>query len=98
MPRRVIRYQTNPDKADENQRYIEVVFSELQRMTPAGVRYAVLRLEDGTFVHLVDNDDSAILTRLPSFQAFQSGLSARISDKPLVREAVLIGNYRMLGE
>ncbi|OQW56384.1 MAG: hypothetical protein A4S14_00515 [Proteobacteria bacterium SG_bin9] len=98
MARRVIRYQTNPDKADENQRYIEIVFSELERVTPSGVRYAALRLEDGLFVHLADIDNGPGLTGLASFQAFQSGLSTRISDKPLVREAVLIGNYRMIGE
>lgn len=97
MARRVIRYQTNPGKADENQRYIEVVFSELQRVTPVGVRYAALRLDDGMFVHLADVENVPGLTSLPSFQAFQSGLPDRVVEKPLVREAVLIGNYRMLG-
>jgi len=43
MSTRVIRYRTQPDRADENQKLVEAVFAELAEHQPAGVRYACLR-------------------------------------------------------
>ena len=49
----VVRYQTNPDAGDENQRFVERVFDELNDRDPGGVRYATFRLADGvSFVHI----------------------------------------------
>ena len=49
----VVRYQTKPDRADENQALIEKVFGELATSGPDGLRYAAFRLADGvSFVHV----------------------------------------------
>ena len=53
-----------------------------------------------TFVHLVETTegDASPLTRLAAFQVFQSGIRDRCAEPPLVRQATIVGNYRMLGE
>jgi hypothetical protein len=49
----VVRYETRPEAADDNQRLIEAVFDRLASDDPGGLRYAVFRLADGvTFVHV----------------------------------------------
>ena len=92
----VIRYTTKPDQTDRNTQLVEGVFSELAARTPAGVRYAVLRLDDGTFIHLADVDgDGAALTGLPAFQAFLATGDERRVEPPVRGEATVVGNYRM---
>lgn len=94
---RVIRYQVKPDKADDNQRAVEAVFRELQAAAPEALRYLTVRLDDGTFVHLVETPDSSPLTGLPAFAAFQKELGDRCLVKPIPCGATVVGNYRMLG-
>ena len=50
----VVRYRPTEDQADHDQRLVEDVFAELGATDPGGVRYATLRLDDGTFVHIAD--------------------------------------------
>jgi hypothetical protein len=60
-----------------------------------------LRLEDDTFIHLVEStadDGSSALPKLAAFQAFQSGIRDRCVEPPMPRGATIVGNYRMLGE
>jgi hypothetical protein len=100
MNRRLIRYRTKPDMADKNAALIAAVFAELDAAKPDGVRYLSLRLEDGSFVHLVETtseDGSSALTKLGAFQAFQSGIRDRCAEPPVVGNATVVGNYRMLG-
>ncbi len=95
---RVVRYQAKPDKADDNQRFVEAVFSELHAKSPEGLRYLSVRLDDGTFIHVVEVDDSGKLTGLPAFNAFQKELGDRCLQKPLACGATIVGNYRMIGD
>jgi hypothetical protein len=95
MPQRLIRYRVKAEKVDENQRLVEGVFRELHAKSPAGVRYLVLRLSDGTFCHLVD-DGAKIVPNLEAFAAFQRGGGERRLDQPQQLEATVVGNYRML--
>src|SRR3989442_1255096 len=64
MKRTLVRYKTKPDRAQENQRLIESVFAELEAKSPDGIRYLVLRLDDGTFVHFVAVDPKVAVTAL----------------------------------
>jgi hypothetical protein len=102
MRRTLIRYKTKPEAAERNAELIAAVFAELRDAKPAGIRYLSLRLEDDSFVHFVEveaeDGSSAALTNLASFQAFQSGIRDRCAEPPLARKAVVVGNYRMLGE
>jgi hypothetical protein len=101
MQRRLIRYQAKPEMADKNAELVAAVFAELKDAKPDGIRYLTLRLEDNTFVHLVETTTdagSSALTQLRAFQAFQSGIRDRCAEPPLVLGATVVGNYRMLGE
>ena len=101
MNRRLIRYKTKPDMADKNAELVAAVFSELKAARPEGLRYLTLRLEDDTFIHLVEttsDDGTSALPKLAAFQAFQSGIKDRCVEPPLPNGATIVGNYRMLDE
>jgi hypothetical protein len=99
MRRTLIRYKAKPEAADRNAELIAAVFSELKAAKPDGVRYLSLRLDDDTFIHVVEadsEDGSSPIPKLAAFQAFQNGIRERCAEPPLVREATIVGNYRML--
>jgi hypothetical protein len=96
---KLIQYTTSPAMADENERLVRAVFSELRATQPAGVRYAVLRLANGGFCHLVRQEPGGPgLTSLAAFQAFQEGIRARVIAPPSSAELKVVGNYRLLDE
>jgi hypothetical protein len=72
MPCMLVRYRAKPDKIEENERLIREVFRELHGRAPEDVRYLVLRLDDGTFYHLVE-DGSRRIPSLDAFAAFRRG-------------------------
>jgi hypothetical protein len=100
MKQTIVRYSTRPEMAGENQRLIENVFEELQTKSPEGIRYLVLKLGDGTFIHfvIVESDDGVNpLPQLEAFQSFRSGIEERCVEQPQAVAATIVGNYRMLG-
>ena len=101
MKQTVVRYKVKSEKAEENARLIEKVFEELRAKSPEGVRYLVLRLGDGTFVHFstVDTEDGVSpIPGLEAFRPFQSGIKERCIEPPGSSDVTIVGNYRMLGE
>ena len=101
MRRTVIRYKAKPEAADRNTELVRAVFAELQAARPEGVRYLTLRLEDDSFVHIVETtseDGSSPIPKLKAFQEFQSGIRDRCVEPPAPRNAIVVGNYRMLNE
>jgi hypothetical protein len=101
MRRTLIRYKTKPDASERNAELISAVFAELTAAKPDGVRYLSLRLDDDTFIHLVETaseDGSSPIPKLTAFQAFQSGIRERCAEPPQSRTATIVGNYRMFGE
>src|SRR4051794_6931313 len=99
MKRTLIRYKTKPDAADRNAALIEKVFEELKTKKLDGVRYLSLRLDDESFVHLVEAEEgSTPLPALDAFKAFQNGIRERCLEPPLAGNVTIVGNYRMLSE
>ncbi|MBR0697285.1 hypothetical protein [Bradyrhizobium lablabi] len=101
MRRTLIRYKAKPEMADRNAELVSAVFAELKAARPDGVRYLTLRLEDDTFIHLVEvaaDDGASPIPKLASFQTFQDGIRDRCAEPPLARGARIVGNYRMLEE
>jgi hypothetical protein len=91
MSTAVIRYQTKPEAADENQRLIEGVFAELALKAPQGLQYTSVRLADGvTFLHLVVGEGIA---DLPAFQEFQRDFGSRVVAPPERTEFTVVGTY-----
>ena len=101
MPTVVVRYKTKPERADENQQFIEKVFAELNEMGAAGFAYASLRLEDGvSFVHVVveeDGEASVSLADVPAFREFQAGIADRCEEQPVAQGATVVGAHRLFG-
>ena len=96
MKQLIVRYKVKPDRASENQQYIEKVFEELRRNSPPGFHYASFKQNDGvSFVHIVsvDSDDDP-LPNLPAFQAFQAGIKDRCEEQPVVTLVEVVGSYR----
>jgi len=90
----VVRYKTKPDRADENQRLSEAVFRELAERSPTGLAYTVLRLADGSFVHVAAVADGAPpISSFSAFQAFRSDVAGRCLEPPVATEATLVGTY-----
>ncbi|MDQ1361191.1 MAG: hypothetical protein QOJ44_1568 [Acidimicrobiaceae bacterium] len=98
MKSTVVRYQTKPAQADENQRLIEAVFAELDQRQPDGFTYKVFRLEDGvSFIHVVIEDDVEepdSLQDVPAFRTFVAGIAERCDVPPLATGATVVGGYR----
>ena len=99
MKRALIRYKTSPETTEQNQHLIEAVFAELRLKSPDDVRYMVLRLGDGSFLHFVEAGDGGnTLPGMEAFRRFQSGVRERCIEPPQRQEATIVGNYRMLDE
>lgn len=98
MKRKLIRYRTAEDRAEENETLIRNVFEDLEATTPSGLRYLALNLGDGHFVHFVETDENegGSLSQLESFKAFQHGLKDRQVEPTAALNATIIGDYRML--
>jgi hypothetical protein len=93
----LVRYRAKPERADENQHLSAAVFDELKGKAPAGLRYAVFRLPDDTFVHIAMSDDGGpLLSSFDSFRAFQKDIRERCAEPPQPAEPVIVGNYGML--
>jgi hypothetical protein len=100
MKRMLIRYKTKPEATAQNRLLIENVFAELNAKSPEGLRYMSMMLADGSFVHVVEHADGHEnpLPQLEAFSAFQGGIRERCEELPVVNEATVVGNYRMLDE
>ena len=73
MRRTLIRYKTKPELAEKNAALVAAVFAELKAAGPDDVRYMTLRLEDDTFIHMVEtaaDDGSSPIPKLAAFQVF----------------------------
>ena len=80
----LVRYTTKPDRAAENEQLSRKVFAQLRSDPPEGVAYALFR-DGNEFIHVFLNlreDESAPVTELPAFKAFQDGIAERCEIPP----------------
>ena len=96
--RLVTRYaMLSPEAGDENQRRIEGVFAELAATAPDNVSYIVLRLADGSFVHVSfhnhGDDEPNPIASTAAFAHFQDGHAARREGGVDQQTAELVGAY-----
>jgi hypothetical protein len=99
----VVRYETKPDRADENQRLVEKVFAELAERQPENFRYAAFRLEDGvSFVHIVvetgDGSNPRALSDIDAFAEFQKAIADRCAVQPVAQGAQVVGSHRFMAD
>jgi hypothetical protein len=80
----MVRYTTKPDHTVENETLSRAVFAQLRSAPPAGVAYALFR-DGNEFVHVFLNlkaDESAPVTELAAFKAFEKGVVERCEVPP----------------
>ena len=93
----LIRYGVKDASIAENRALVAKVFEALDETKPQSVRYLVLELETGEFVHLVGQDkDSSALTGLAAFKAFSADHAGRRSDATRQIAGKNRRQYRML--
>ncbi|HEX4464652.1 MAG TPA: hypothetical protein VH042_08455 [Solirubrobacterales bacterium] len=99
MKQVMVRYKVKPDRVQENEELVRAVYNELQRTTPAGLRYATFQLDDGvSFVHVAQTEDGQNpLTEVAAFREFQKEVGERCEEPPVVAELREIGSYRFFG-
>jgi hypothetical protein len=95
----VVRYTTKPGSADENEKLIRAVFTQLTEQQPAGLRYIAIRLDDGaSFMHIaLLDDDHNPLTALPAFGEFVSAINERCTSGPAPANGTVVGAYGIAG-
>jgi predicted SnoaL-like aldol condensation-catalyzing enzyme len=96
--RLVTRYATkSAEAADENQRRVEGVFEDLAAAKPSNVSYIVLRLADGSFVHLSfhNHTDEEVnpISSTAAFAHFQQDHGDRREGGVDQQTATLVGSY-----
>jgi hypothetical protein len=80
----LVRYTAKPDRAAENESLSRAVFAQLRSAPAKGVAYALFR-DGNEFVHVFLNlreDESAPVTALPAFKAFEEGIAERCEVRP----------------
>lgn len=101
MKRMMVRYKVKPERAEENQRYIEAVYEELRATAPDGVRYVTFKSEDGvSFTHIVSYETETNenpIAQLRAFQAFQAEIGDRCVEGPVSTVIETVGSYRVFG-
>ena len=97
----MVTYTLKPDRVTENERLAVEVYAALERAAPKGLRYATFRLDDGvSFMHIVSHEEADggnVLTALPAFQAFASGVKDRCVEPPRRVTLTKIGAYGFFG-
>jgi hypothetical protein len=92
-----IRYGVKDMAIAENRALIAKVFEALEQGKPQSVRYLVLELDNGEFIHFVGYDkDSSALTALDAFKAFSADHAERRSTPVARSPAKIVGDYHML--
>lgn len=96
----MVRYTTKADRAAENESLARSVFAEVHEKAPRDVAYALFR-SGNEFFHVFVNftaDESASVTELPSFLAFQKDIAERCEIPPQVNRvaAELLEAYGFL--
>ena len=85
------------EAADENQRRVEGVFSELAATRPENVSYLVFRLADDSFVHVSfhdhTDDERNPIASTAAFAHFQDGHADRREGAVDQQRAELVGAY-----
>ncbi len=98
MPRvTLVRYETKPERAEENEALSRAVFAELDTTQPPNVAYALFRNGDA-FLHLFVNfadDSSDAVTELPAFKRFQKDATERwsVPAEPVRLRVDLVRSY-----
>ena len=93
----LVRYETKPERADENQQLVENVFEELSGSSPDGLRYMTLRVGENQFAHVAQVEGEVNpLRESAAFAEFQREINERCVTGPDPVEVTVVGQYGFL--
>ncbi len=85
-----VMYTAKAEYAEQNQKNIQTVMADLQKLHHAGINYNACVGPDGkTFIHTAffnADEDEKILLEMPSFKSFQQQLKASGPEVPPKQE------------
>lgn len=97
MIRVMVTYKVKADRVEENERLVRAVYEGLAEVGDPDVHYATFKQQDGqTFVHVAffpSPEAQQVLSTLPAFREFQSGLPDRCEVPPDARPLEMIGAW-----
>jgi len=97
MERIIARYKVKRDKAQEHEMLVDEVFRELGSKLPGGVRCLVLKLNDGSYIHVAFIENRTRLSHaLESFGLFQITIAERCTEPPLQGDLTIFRDYGVL--
>ncbi len=96
-----VTYTTKAEYSAQNQKNVQAVMTELQKLNCPGLFYFVALAEDGkTFTHTAfakTEEDNKTLTNLPAFKHFVEQLKASSPEAlPKTEHPALVGASRLI--
>jgi hypothetical protein len=98
MTLQIVRAAIKPEHAADLEAAAGKVFTALGEHEPGGLRYASLRMADGSYLIILEVEDGTEnpLPSIAAFQEFQAGLGGWLSGAPVMETASVVGSYRVL--
>ena len=95
MRRVVVRYKLKGDRVSEHEALLTAVFEALAAAQPEGLRYDVLKLDDGvSFTHIATlANEGNPLVALEAFKRFTANLGERCEVPPSSSVATLFASH-----
>ena len=90
----MVRYRVKPEAVADNVALLRAVYDELAAARPDGLRYATLRVDERTFVHVaVVEGETNPLDDISAFRAFTEGIAERCEEPPEPLGGEVVGRY-----
>ena len=91
----LIEYSVRREELTEHLELVGEVYADLERLAPAGLRYATYQLQDEvSFVELLTGQAGpGPLAASPAFARLRSSLEARCERPPVITELRQVGSY-----
>lgn len=98
MALQILRVRVTPEHTADIEAAVTRVFASLNELQPDGLRYASLRVDDESYLILLEvgDDIENPLPTIPAFREFQVGLRGWLSGAPVIETASVVGSYRVL--
>jgi hypothetical protein len=93
----MVRAKIKADSIDEIEAQGRKLFSAIEQAQPQGLRYAVCRLPDGTYLNFLEIEDGVDnpLLALPEAREFQEKLKSWLAEPATSQQLTVFGSYRL---
>jgi hypothetical protein len=95
-----VRARLKDEHVEEAEAAVKRMFAAIEREQIEGIRYASIKLEDGSFLALLELEDGREnpVAALPEAQEFYDALRGWYVEEPEVGPGTVLGSYRLFSE